>query len=235
VTRDPSSFGSRRSRIWHEASSIVHPGEPVTAMSMTEFIVRARAAPVVADQFLAAVGNGDGVENLADVLRNALFIAQSHRRDVRLTLVLERSQDYSRIVIIDGDKLGSLENLHEQALLDVIADALRAGETLPKNGEIVDQRGILVRAASFEQFIKEKVLAEDPSALFLLDKKGLDVREADLTEDLSIVLTDHTPMPKKSLKALVKQGLRPISVGPRMLHAAQCIAILLNEVDRQRF
>ena len=205
-------------------------------MSATEFIVRARAAPVMPDQFLAAVGKGRGVENLADIVRNALFIAQSHRHDTRLSIVLERSQDYSRVVTLDGAALGSIDNLHETALLGVIADALRAGQQLGKNESATDARGIGVRAASFEQLIRDKTqfVAHNPGELFLLDRKGRDIRELEVTGDAVFVLTDHTPMPKNSIRALIKQGLQPVSVGPKMLHASQCIAILHNELDRQR-
>lgn len=203
-------------------------------MPRTEFIVRARAAPVQADPFLNAVGRGNGVENLADILRNALFVAQSHRGDTVLSIVLERSQDFSRIVTIDGMTLGTIENLHETALLGVIAQALRAGEKLGKNEVAVDSRGVSVRAASFEQLLKEKT-TDTTTAMYLLDRKGSELRDRDLTGDVVFVMTDHTPMPPKSSRALLKQGLEPLSIGPRMLHASQCITILLNEVDRQRF
>ncbi|MGV0033836.1 MAG: hypothetical protein ACNYPE_02355 [Candidatus Azotimanducaceae bacterium WSBS_2022_MAG_OTU7] len=65
---------------------------------MIEFIVRARAAPVAADRFLEAIGTGAGVEYLADIVRHAIFVSQGHREDTKITLVLEKSQFFSRVV-----------------------------------------------------------------------------------------------------------------------------------------
>ena len=64
---------------------------------MIEFIVRARSAPVEADRFLASIGTGVGVEYLADIVRHAMFISQGHRSDACLSLVLEKSADFSRV------------------------------------------------------------------------------------------------------------------------------------------
>ena len=103
---------------------------------MIEFIVRARSAPVEADRFLASIGTGVGVEYLADIVRHAMFISQGHRSDACLSLVLEKSADFSRVLRISGSDLGSLPDLHEMSLLRAIADALRSASTLGKDESI---------------------------------------------------------------------------------------------------
>lgn len=201
---------------------------------MNEFIVRARSAPVDGDRLLGQVGRGQGVEYLADIVRHCLFVSQGHREDVILNLVLEKSQDYSRIVSISGDTLGSLSDIHEKSLLEAIAGALRAGAGLRKHDSTIDSLGICVTAKSFEQLVREKV---EEKVVLLLDPDGADIRSREVSKELEsavFVMTDHTPMPKNTFKSMQRQGVKKISLGPRMLHTAQCLSILLNELDRLR-
>lgn len=197
---------------------------------MTQFVVRARAAPVDAGRFLAAVGQGAGVEYLADVIRHALFVSQDHRQDVTLHLVLEKSADFSRTLTIRGDCLGSVPDLHEAALLSVIAEALDAGRGLGREAAIVDARGVTIRAVSFEKLVKE-LAALHP--VFVMSPGGDDIREVSITDDAVFVMTDHIPMPKNSYKSMARQGVRSLRVGPVMLHTCQCITVIHNELDRR--
>lgn len=195
-----------------------------------EFVVRARAAPVDPERFRSAIGQGLGVEYLAGIIRQALFVAQDHRDNVTLNLVLEKSQDFSRCLRIAGDTLGSVDNLHENALLNVIIEALAAGAGLAKDASATDSRGIEIMAISFETLVKRFAI-ERPT--FVLAPGGEDIREAEVTSDAVFVMTDHTPMPKNTYKSMARQGVLPLSLGPKMLHADQCITIIHNELDRR--
>ena len=197
---------------------------------MPEFIVRARAAPASPDAFRAAVGHDRGVEYLADIIKAGLLLSQGHRVETVVHLVLEKSQDFSRVVTFDGHELGGLPGMQEEQLLEVIADALTPASGLSKDQRIVDERGVAVTTTSFEHLVKRKAEVQDT---FVLKPNGEDIRLLDLPHDSVFVLTDHTPMPKKTFKSMARQGIRPVSVGPRMLHAAHCIAIILNEIDRR--
>ena len=197
---------------------------------MVEFIIKARAAPADAARFRAAIGRGQGVEYLADVIRSALFISQGHRADTVLSLVLEKSNDFSRILQIAGDSLGSVTDLHESSLLEIVADSLVHGANLGKEQSVIDSRGISVTTQSFEHLIKQRT---DSNAVFLLDKDGTDIRDVELTRHSVFVMTDHTPMPKNTYKSLHRLGVSKLSLGPVMLHAAQCITLIHNEIDRR--
>ncbi len=198
---------------------------------MIELVVRARNAPVDADRFLAAIGAGEGVEYLADILRHSLFVSQGHRDDVVLSLILEKSADFSRLLRIEGAQLGSLADLHEAAILALLAEALRYGQGLDKNTTTTAPSGIEVSAVSFEQYVKGLALLPQP--VYALDPDGADIRELPALEDVVFVMTDHTPMPKNTHKSMARQGVSKVSLGPRMLHTAQCVSILLNERDRR--
>ena len=197
---------------------------------MVEFVVRARGAPVDPDRFNDALGSGAGVEYLATIISNALFVSKDHRRDTSVTLVLEQSADFSRTVTFSGDSLGSLQSLHEKAMLGAVVDALKSGRGLGKDESCYDDRGVLVSATSFEHLVKARTQA---GAVYLLDRDGQDIRSAELKPAPVFVMTDHTPMPKKTFRSMARQGVINISVGPRTLHASQCITLIHDELDRR--
>jgi len=196
---------------------------------MREFIVRARKVPVDADRFLASVGSVAHVEYLAHIIINALFISKGHREDTSLTLVLEDSADFSRALTMQGNSLGSLSGMNEGALLNTCATALRAGKSLQKEASVICDDGIIVKAISFEHLVKEKALQQE---VYILDRKGDDIRETGVFGSPVFLLTDHIPMPKKTFNSLTRQGVMKLSLGPTMLHASQCISVIHNELDR---
>ncbi|MBT4162991.1 MAG: tRNA (pseudouridine(54)-N(1))-methyltransferase TrmY [Gammaproteobacteria bacterium] len=197
---------------------------------MAEFIVRARAAPVEPEAFRAAIGGGQGVEYLAEIIRSALFVSQGHRSDASVHLVLEKSRDFSRIVSFGGENLGSLVDLHEDSMLQAIANALETSSGLGKDEQITDSRGVTVRTTSFEHLVKARAAEQE---IYLLDSSGEDIRDVELNSSGIFVMTDHTPMPKKSFKSMARQGVKKVSLGPVILHASQCITLIHNEMDRQ--
>jgi tRNA (pseudouridine54-N1)-methyltransferase len=210
----------------------LHPWKGLSGSGavLIEFAVRARAAPVDARRFLAAIGTGAGVEYLADILKSGLFVAQGHREDTAVHLVLEKSQDFSRILTFSGAELGSVSGLHESDLLDAIAHALKSAGTLSKDASVIDDRGVGVAATSFEHWVKASA---ENRQVFMLHPDGQDIREVELPIDPVFVMTDHTPMPKNTYSSMARQGVSKLSVGPIMLHAAQCISIIQNEMDRR--
>ena len=195
---------------------------------MREFLIRARKAPVDPDRFLRNVGENSHVEYLAQVMQHALLVSQGHRADTRLTLVLENSADFSRAITIDGANLGSLAGWDEGALVDFIASVLGRGRSLGKGQEASYIDGVTISATSFEYLIRnhERVLA-------VLDPKGNDIRAEPALDDVVFVMTDHIPMPRNTLKYMRRLGARPVSLGPVMLHASQCISVIHNELDRR--
>ena len=66
----------------------------------------------------------------------------------------------------------------------------------------------------------------------MLDAKGVDIRDPLISDNAVFLLTDHTPMPKKTFNSLARQGVMKLSLGPVMLHASQCISVIHNELDR---
>ena len=197
---------------------------------MRTFVLRARLAPTDGRQFIASVGGEAHVEILAHTLINTLLLSKDHYRDVMVYLVLEGSRDFSRTICFDSNRLRDLGGFHEGAMLTAIAAALDLAGQLGKEEEIDAAAGVSVRTISFEHLLKE--LAER-YPLYVLHKKGTDIRTVQFPENPCFILTDHVPMPRKSFNTLKRLGARNISLGPRMLFASQCAVLIHNELDRR--
>ena len=198
---------------------------------MRAFLLRARAAPTDSKKLLAAVGSGAHTEILAHTLMNAIFVAQSHRPDVVVYLVLESTEDFSRTIVFQADKMSDISGFHEAAWLSKIARALDVSRGMQKEETRVVESGITVRTTSFEKLVRE--LAEQ-FPLFLMDKKGTSIREQAFEHDHAcFILTDHIPMPKNIFGSLERLGAKKIALGPKMLFASQCVVIIHNELDQR--
>jgi tRNA (pseudouridine54-N1)-methyltransferase len=198
---------------------------------MRVFVLRARSAPTDSQGLLGAVGREAHTEILAHTLMNAIFVAQSHRPDVMVYLVLESSKDYSRSISFNSNDMRDIGGFHEQALLGKVARALDVSVGMGKEESRAVEPGIAVRTISFEKLVQE--LARDHQ-LFLMDRKGTPLRGKAMAGTPCFILTDHMPMPKKSLHTLERLGAEEISLGSTMLFASQCVLLIHNELDHQQ-
>ncbi|MFL6586245.1 MAG: tRNA (pseudouridine(54)-N(1))-methyltransferase TrmY [Luteimonas sp.] len=196
---------------------------------MRTFVLRARAAPTDSQALLAAVGQDAHTEILAHTLMNAMFVAQSHRPDVTVYLVLESTRDFSRTIRFEVNAMHDIGGFDERALLGKIAKALDASRGMGKDETRPVESGVEVRTTSFERLVQ--TLSEDHQ-LFLMDRKGTPIREQAFADNPCFLLTDHIPMPKKTIPGLERLGARKIALGPKMLFASQCVVLIHYELDQ---
>jgi tRNA (pseudouridine54-N1)-methyltransferase len=197
---------------------------------MRTFVLRARAAPTDSNKLLAAVGTEAHSEILAHTLMNTIFVAQSHRADVVVYLVLESTQDFSRTIRFDANAVHDFGGFDERALLGKIAKALDASTGMGKEETRPVESGITVRTVSFERLVQE--LADDHQ-LFVMDRKGTPIREEVFAGNPCFLLTDHIPMPKKTFHSLERLGAKKITLGKTMLFASQCVVLIHHELDQR--
>jgi tRNA (pseudouridine54-N1)-methyltransferase len=195
---------------------------------MRVFVLRARSAPTDSQDLLDAVGKEAHTEILAHTLMNAIFVAQSHRPDVLVYMVLESTRDYSRTISFNSNEMRDIGGFHEQALLGKVARALDVSRGMGKEESRAVEPGITVRTISFEKLVQE--LAPDHQ-LFVMDKKGASIRGKAISDNPCFLLTDHMPMPKKSYNGLERLGAEKLSLGSKMLFASQCVLLIHNELD----
>lgn len=197
---------------------------------MRTFVLRARAAPTESAKLLASVGKDAHTEILAHTLMNAIFVAQSHRADVVVYLVLESTQDFSRTIRFDASAMHEIGGFHEQALLGKIGKALDISTGMGKEETRPVETGVTVRTVSFERLVQELA---DTLELYVMDRKGTSVREQAFGANPCFLLTDHIPMPKKTFHSLERQGVKKISLGSKMLFASQCVVLIHHELDQR--
>jgi tRNA (pseudouridine54-N1)-methyltransferase len=197
---------------------------------MRTFVLRARAAPTDSQKLLASIGKDAHAEILAHALMNAIFVAQSHRADVTVHLVLESTADFSRSIRFDANDMHEIGGFDERALLAKIAKALDASRGMSKEETRPVETGVTVRTVSFERLVQE--LAKHHQ-LFVMDRKGTSIREQVFDGNPCFLLTDHIPMPKKTFHSLERLGANKISLGSKMLFASQCIVVIHHELDQR--
>ena len=196
---------------------------------MRTFVLRARAAPTDSQALLASIGQAAHPEILAHTLMNAIFVAQSHRPDVTVHLVLESTRDFSRAIRFDADAMHDIGGFDERALLGKIARALDASRGMGKDETRPVESGVTVSTTSFERLVQ--ALAEDHQ-LFVMDRKGTPIREQAFDGNPCFLLTDHIPMPKKTFNSLERLGAKKITLGSRMLFASQCVVLIHHALDQ---
>ena len=197
---------------------------------MRTFVLRARAAPTDSQKLLAGIGTETHTEILAHTLMNAIFVAQGHREDVVVYLVLESTQDYSRTLRFEVSAMRDIGGFDERALLGKIAKALDVSRGMGKEEERPVETGVSVRTVSFERLVQE--LAADHK-LYVMDRKGTPIRQEAFTDNPCFLLTDHIPMPKKTFNSLERLGAKKLALGPKMLFASQCVVLIHHELDTQ--
>ena len=197
---------------------------------MRTFVLRARAAPTDSAKLLASVGTATHTEILAHTLMNAIFVAQSHRPDVTVYLVLESTEDFSRTIRFEANAMHEIGGFNEQALLGKIAKALDASRGMGKDETRPVESGVTVQTLSFERLVKQ--LAEDHQ-LFVMDRKGTPIRGQVFQGNPCFLLTDHIPMPKNTFHTLDRLGATRITLGKTMLFASQCVVLIHHELDQR--
>ena len=88
--------------------------------------------------------------------------------------------------------------------------------------------GCWIEKKSFLKVIEE--LEKEGKEIFVLDKRGEDIRKAEIKKDCVFVLGDQEGLPKKESKRL-REIATKVSVGNRMYFASQTIAVVNNELD----
>jgi tRNA (pseudouridine54-N1)-methyltransferase len=197
---------------------------------MRTFVLRARAAPTDSARLWAGVGQEAHTEILAHTLMNAIFVAQSHRPDVVVYLVLESTQDYSRTIRFEADAMHAIGGFDERSLLGKVAAALDVSRGMGKEESRPVESGVTVRTVSFEKLVQE--LAADHQ-LFVMDPKGTAIREQGFAGNPCFLLTDHIPMPKNTFHTLDRLGTQRISLGRKMLFASQCVLLIHHALDER--
>lgn len=195
---------------------------------MRTFIFRARKINTCWER--NKVGEKGHVEIIAHCIMNAFFISNSFRNNIIVYIVFDSTPTFPITLKLSSQDGLSLSGFHEQAIFNLLAEALNHCESLTKDESRIIAPGVQINGYGFEKLLG-KLMSQQP--VFLLDKKGQDIRELNIDFNPAFILSDHLAMPKNSIKRFLREGLKPLSVGKKMLFASQCVVLINDEMDRR--
>ena len=168
-------------------------------------------------------------------LIQGIFLSRSVREDVKFHFIFYGMPDPPKHIEIQvkqdkgmpetGTKVQSLD-ISKKDIAGLLKKILYKYKK-DKKTEVFS--GCFIEKKSFLKVVEE--LGKE-NQIFLLDKKGEDLREAEINQDCVFILGDHDGLPKKELKRL-KKIATPVSVGPKIYFASQTVAVVNNELDRR--
>jgi tRNA (pseudouridine54-N1)-methyltransferase len=160
-----------------------------------------------------------------NVLIATFFLSHDIRKDVKLHLLFDGPPCPPIHILIEyNEKLPISKK-------DVAGLIKRILHKAPKEkGKVVNPLpGCFVEKKSFEALVKE--LDEQGKNVFVLDKKGEDIRDLKLRGNEVFILGDQDGFPDDK-RHLLKR-IDKVSVSPKILFASQVVTIVHNEIDRQ--
>jgi tRNA (pseudouridine54-N1)-methyltransferase len=196
---------------------------------MRTFIIRARKGTTRWERVRSQVGGKEHFEVVAHSVINAFFISSDFRSDVEVYIVLDSSEDFPHTIKLTSEDGLSLAGFHEEAVIGLIEKSLKDSRGLLKDETRTVAPGVQVSGFGFEKLISGLIKTRP---LYLLDRKGGDIRDTQLEPNPIFILSDHLAMPKKTISGLKRNGLKTVSLGKKMLFASQCIVLLNDEMDR---
>ncbi len=151
-----------------------------------------------------------------------VFLSHGFRKDVKFHFVFYGQPDPPKHITIQVNDELEISKKDIGNLIKKILYKYKEG----KNTEVLP--GCFVEKKSFLDVI-ETLLKEDKQ-IYVLDKRGADIRKTDISENCVFILGDHEGLPKKEIKRL-KEIAIPVSIGNKMYFASQTIAVVNNELD----
>jgi tRNA (pseudouridine54-N1)-methyltransferase len=160
------------------------------------------------------------------VIIAAFFLSHDVRKDVKLHLIFYGMPDPPKHIEIEIKEGLDISKKDVAGLIRKILYKYQKG----KKTEVFP--GVFVEKKSFLNIIQE--LMDGGKEIFILDKKGEDIREIKTKEleDGVFILGDQDGLPLKEMKRL-KKTCSMVSIGPKMYFASQTMAVLNNELDRR--
>jgi tRNA (pseudouridine54-N1)-methyltransferase len=166
---------------------------------------------------------------LARALRAGLLVSHGVRQDVVVYLVLRGGPKAPRVLRVEGAAAKFLRP-DERSMAVLVQKALTTAEETA-DGFCVLRHGVAVAKGDLDVALEDA----QPDVLFVLEQTGADVRDAVSLDAarIAFVVGDPTGFDEGTRADLARLGARPLSVGPRDLHAEDVVTLLANELDRR--
>ena len=160
------------------------------------------------------------------------FVSRSMRKDTKVHLILNGPPDSPKhLEIFPGKNLGGIENKIDISKKDVAGLIKRMLYKYQKGKKTEIAAGYDIEKKSFVKLLEE--LHSEGKEIYILDKRGEDIRNVKISDNPVFVVGDHEGIPKQEMKWAKHIPMKKISVSPYMLFASQVVTLIHNEVDRK--
>lgn len=191
---------------------------------MAEFVYYSKSAVTSGNFIKENLMEAGRLDIAINVLISVFFLSHDIRKDTKLHLLFEGPPNAPLHIFMQYDKDLPISKKDVAGLIKKIL--FKAPK---EKGKLVNPLpGCFVEKKSFELLINE--LNDEGKNVFLLDKKGQDVRNLKLKGNEVFVLGDQDGFPHTK-KHLLKR-IDKVSVSPKMLFASQVVTLIHNELDR---
>lgn len=185
---------------------------------MREFVLYSRLGRT--DSNFESLHDAGRLDIVFECVVASLFLSHAIRKDVVFHGLLSGPPAPPLHLRIEGVTLHDVRT--DQQTWERILRKVLAGQTHP---------GITADKTSFEALLKIKAKASQ-TAIYVLEEKGRDISEMELSENAMFVLGDHIGLPK-TVENFALRYAEKISLGKQPFLAASCITILNYLMDRK--
>lgn len=200
---------------------------------MREFIYYSKNAVTTGNFDLTNLMRAGRMDIACNIVIMSFFVSHAMRQDAKLHLIFDGPPDSPKhLEMFPGKKLEGVEKQVDISKKDVAGLIKKMLYKYKKGLKNEVFPGYSIEKKSFSDLVNE--LTDEGKTIFILDKKGEDIRDAEIPEGAVFVLGDQDGIPKQELKRIKKHtDIRKISVGPVMYFASQAMTIMQNELDRR--
>ena len=200
---------------------------------MREFVYYSKNAVTTGNFDMTNLMKAGRMDIACNMIIMSFFVSHSMRHNVKLHLVFDGPPDSPKHLEMFPGKnhLESVENKIDISKKDVSSLIKKLLYKYKKGEKKEVAPGYFIEKKSFSNVIKE--LSDEGKEIYILDKKGEDLREIKISDKSVFILGDQDGIPKQELKRIKELEVKKVSVGPYMLFASQALTILQNELDRR--
>lgn len=157
-------------------------------------------------------------------LIQGIFLSHDFRKDVKFHMIFCGMPDPPKHLEIQVNDETPISKKDVGRIIQKLLYKYKPGQ----KAEVLP--GCFVEKKSLMKVVEE--IEGEGTEIFILDKRGKNLREIKIPENCAFVLGDHEGLQKKEFKRL-KQIATPVSVGDKMYFASQVVAVVNNELDRR--
>lgn len=194
---------------------------------MRYFVITGHRASTTPDFKLDDICGGAGrLDVLVRCVTSAFFLSHEIRKDTEVFIVLQGGDDAPKTVRFSGETIRYL-NPDERSTASLIRNALL--KDIPEGEEIRSSPGVYISRMSFADILNH---LNGKGEFVYLKEDGTDVRDFDFPENPVFVLGDDRDLTEEEEGIMLSYSPSKICLGPRSMHANQCIVVVQNEMDR---